>query len=468
MLKTSTRFVPRTFAAAWLLAAMPATAAAQLIASTDLPLAAADGTAYTVTRGLVRVPELRGDSEPRTIDLAFVRIRRAGVEPNAAHVVLAGGPGDSGVNLALGIARQGGAAMADVMGGDIIGIDQRGTGASVPNLSSDARYLLPLDRPGSPEEWLPVIARTIRGVAADFRSRGVRLEAYNTRESADDVADVCRALGYRSVTVWGRSYGSHLALATLRQHPTLVSRLVLVSPEGPDHTWKLPSQTSSVLDRVSKHTAFDFRGALSRVLDQLTVRPAIVATVHPLTKAPQTIAIGPFDIQWMVVQALGDPRTLATLPAALREMSAGNFERVAQTALVMRERFGVQSAMKHVMDARSGGSEERRARILREAAAAPLGNALNFPGFDVADAWRVAPLDDDFRRPVVSDVHALLLVGDIDVRTPVENAREIAATLPNAQVVVLENTAHQFDLFGSEKMRTILKRFLRGQNVSTR
>ena len=73
-------------------------------------------------------------------------------------------------------------------------------------------------------------------------------------------------------------------------------------------------------------------------------------------------------------------------------------------------------------------------------------------------------LDDEFRRPVRSDVPTLILVGDLDPRTPTENAHEIASTLSRAQVITLENATHQFDLFGSAPMRALLQRFLRGSH----
>jgi pimeloyl-ACP methyl ester carboxylesterase len=47
--------------------------------------------------------------------------------------------------------------------------------------------------------------------------------------------------------------------------------------------------------------------------------------------------------------------------------------------ILRRERSGVQSAMKMVMDLASGASAGGRARIEREASTAPLGNAINFP-----------------------------------------------------------------------------------------
>jgi pimeloyl-ACP methyl ester carboxylesterase len=456
--------------AAAIVASIVAPAAAQLRDSSEQSLTALDGTTFTVTRGTVRVPELRGAGveSSRTNDLAVVRVRRVGSASTSAHIMLAGGPGDSGVSLALGMARQGGATIAEMIDGDIIGIDQRGTGASSPNLASPVRYDLPLDQPGSPQLWLPIIEQATRAVAADFRSRGIRLEAYNTRESADDVDAVRNALGYEKVTLWGRSYGTHLALAVLRRHPSTVARVVLVSPEGPNHTWKLPSQTDLVLQRLGERANMpELSTNIRRVVDQLAAKPAVVSLVHPMTGQPVSIALGAFDIQWITAQALGDPRTLATLPAAVREMARGDFQRVAQIALMLRSRSGVESAMKHMMDLSSGATAERRTRIGREAKAAVLANAINFPGMELQEAWGATELEDEFRQPLISQVQTLILAGDLDARTPVENARELVATLPNADLVVLENAAHQFDLFGSAPIRALLTQFLRGERSTS-
>lgn len=441
-------------------------AEAQLRDARVSQLTAADGTTFEVTSGMVRVLEARparGVGPERFIDVAVVRIRRAGVPASpSAHVLLAGGPGDSGVDQVLALARQGGASAARLMVGDVIGIDQRGTGRSLPSLASSARYALLLDQPGSVEAWLPLIARVSAEEATRLRAAGIQLDAYNTRESADDVADVCKALGYARATLWGRSYGTHLALATTARHAALVERLVLIGPEGPDHTWKLPSQVDAALARLEARGAAGVVASLTAVLERLRREPVIVPTTHPQDGRSVTVTLGAFDVQWIVSQALGDPRALVTLPSAVREMHGGEFRRIAQIAVLRRERSGVRSAMTMMMDLSSGASAERRARIHRESAGALLGNAINFPGMYLNDAWGATDLGDGFRRPVRSDVPALLLVGDLDPRTPVENAREIAATMPRASVVVVENATHQFDVFGSAPIREVVERFLRG------
>lgn len=454
--------------AAALALSLAPSAHAQLRDAQDRTLTADDGTAFVVTSGVVRVPEERTGGAPSsaTIDLAVVRVRRVGPSRPGAHVVLAGGPGDSGTELVLGMARQGGVALSDLIAGDYVGIDQRGTGRSSPSLASDVLYDLPPRDTGSPAVWLPAMARASRHVAAGFGGRGIRLQAYNTRESADDVDDVRRALGYERITLWGRSYGSHLALATLRRHPGTVERLLLVGPEGPNHTFKLPEQVDVVLRRLAAKAGLpELPDQMRQVLARLAHKPALVVVRHPLTGQPVPVGIGAFDVQWLTADALGDPRFVATLPAAYREMAAGDFQRIGPLVLMRRTRLGVESAMKHMMDLSSGATAARRTQIERESRTALLGNAINFPGMYLSEAWSASDLGDAFREPVRSDVPALILVGDLDPRTPVENGREIAATLPNAKVVVVENATHRFDVFGSAAIRAVLARFLQEGRV---
>ena len=445
------------------------TASAQIISQQDQTIKSVDGSTHIVTTGRIRVRELRAEITkcPSTIELAFIRVRRSDKPGLSAHIVLAGGPGDSGVNLVRNIAQHGGAGLLDLFDGDIIGIDQRGTGDSHPNLSVQTNYQLPLDQPGSLALWLPLMEQTSAKLAAEFRSRGIRLEAYNTRESADDVNDVRLALGYEKLSLWGRSYGTHLALAVLKQYPENIDRMILVGPEGLDQTWKLPSQADVVLKKIGEQSNEpDLLRLMQSVIDRLKKTPVTVNVVDPATQKPVAITIGAFDVQWVTMQALGNPRAIATLPAAYRKMEKGDFQSIAQLALMFRKRLGVESAMKHMMDGSSGASMKRRKQIESETAVATLGNTLNFPGMYLSKAWGVQDLGDDFRAPAISSVPTLILAGELDPRTPVSNGQEIAKTLPNARVILIKNATHQFDVFGSADIRSLLARFLGNEPIA--
>ena len=435
----------------------------------DRILTTPSNRAISAQVGHIRVPENRRKPGSRTIEVAFIRVKFPGEHPGTPSVLLAGGPGASGVDLVERLVEKGGEATLSLMGGDLIGIDERGVGLSRPNLRSAVRYDLPLDRPGDPERDLALMADRCREVAEGLRAQGIDLAGYNTAESADDIDAIRAALGYEVINVWGRSYGSHLALATLRRHGRHVGRVVACCPEGPDHTLKLPGQGQACLERLARLVAADealreavpdLLGLMRSVLDGLETRPARVKVAHPLTGREVEVAIGKFDVQILTARALGQTPMMRSLPSAYVAMSRGDYSQMGRLVALNRSQMGVESAMKHLMDGSSGGSPARRSRIAREAGECLLGDALNFPNPGLAAAWGSPDLGEEFRSPLRSEAPVLFICGDLDARTPVANAEEMMAGLPRGRLVVVENAGHDLDLFGDPRLRDILARFL--------
>jgi pimeloyl-ACP methyl ester carboxylesterase len=440
-----------------------------------LILRADDGSLYESYVQRVEVPERHAVHDGPRLELATIRIRHPSAHPGApAHVVLAGGPGASGIELVSELARRGGRPLFDLLQGDLVGIDQRGTGKSVPTLDDASRYMFPLEEPGDPIRWQQAMQVVAGAAVARQHNRGTDLSAYNTVESADDVDAVRRALGLERIVLWGRSYGSHLALAVLRRHPDAVARVVLANPEGPDHTLKRPALVDAAIKRLGdrlaanaewRHQLPDLPATIQALTRQLDMEPRFVDTVNPATGQPVRVGIGRFDIEWLLSRMLSETRTLAMVPSAVLHLRSGEFGRAGAIIALHRSRLGVESLMKQAMDASSGASASRRALIAEEAAVGLLGNAINFPMWQMHDAWGARDLGDEYRQPVESDAPLLLLAGDLDVRTPVENAHELAASLGNAVVVVIENGAHDFGMFDSLPVRERLRQFLRGEEV---
>ena len=246
-----------------------------------------------------------------------------------------------------------------------------------------------------------------------------------------------------------------------------MDRVVLVGPEGPDHTWKRPALVDTVLARIARRAGRpDLPDDIRRIVDRLRETPVRVTAADPATGQPVVVGIGPFDVQWIIAQAIGDPRMLASLPAAVRAMARGDFTGIARIIAARRSRLGVVSAPQ-IVNLASGATAGRLAVIEREGRTAVLGSAIDFPGPELAAAWAVGDSGDGFRQPVVSDVPVLILAGDLDARTPLENGEEIAATLSRVQLVVVENAAHQFDVFGAAPIRAVLAAFLASTPLPT-
>ncbi|HEV2834989.1 MAG TPA: alpha/beta fold hydrolase [Pyrinomonadaceae bacterium] len=423
--------------------------------------------------GTLLVPEKRSDPESNLIELAFVRFKSTAKNPGAPIVYLAGGPGGSGIGTAMGSRFPLFMALREI--GDVIAFDQRGTGFSKPNLGCFENLGLPLD-----------VAPTREAAVADLRKKSrfcadywhdvqrVDLTGYNTNESADDLEDLRKALGAKQISLWSISYGTHLALTTIRRHPQSIQRAILAGTEGPDHTYKLPSNIQKHLEdlaavikadpQIGKDIP-DFLGLMKSVFDRLDAQPQTVEITDPRTKLNVKVVVNKFVLQYLVANNIGTTVT-ASFPALFYRASKGDFTDLAQFWL-NTSRQSIGSAMSYMMDCASGQTAARRERIVREAKDTLLEDISNFPFPEVCEEWKAPDLGDQFRSPVTSNVPALFISGTLDARTPISNAEEYGAGFANSTHMIIEGAVHSDPLFlSSLKIKEGMLEFLRGQPVT--
>jgi pimeloyl-ACP methyl ester carboxylesterase len=437
----------------------------------------ADGHAEAAESGRLTVPENRETANSRTIDIAFVRFRSTSKNPGPPIFLLEGGPGLSSIDNTRNVMYPLLPSLRET--GDVISFDQRGVdGYSRPALTCAETWDFPLDTVRTRDSLLAVARARSRSCAQFWSSHGVDLAAYHTNASADDIDALRAALGAEKMTLLGGSYGSHLVLATVRRHGTKVDRIIMNGVEGPDHTLKLPSTIQKQLENIGRLVAADTRmrtivpdfvGLVRSVLARLEHAPVQAEITDPATGKPVTIVLSRFDLQMQTARGLGSSAFIRRLPAAYYDMSKGDFTWLGQAVLALsREPFG--RAMSFQMDCASGVSEERLARVQREAGETLLGNVGDFPLQDVCDAWVKHDLGPGFRSPLKSAVPALFISGTVDGRTPVSNAEEIRAGFPNGIPIVVENAGHgdREMLMARPEVREAIGAFLKGQPVSLR
>jgi pimeloyl-ACP methyl ester carboxylesterase len=424
--------------------------------------------------GHLFVPENRRKPNSRLIELAFVRFKSTASKPGPPVVYLAGGPGGSGVAAARGSRFPLFMAMREI--GDVIAIDQRGTGLSKPNLNCQERIDYPVEKAPNREEVLDLLRKQSRACAQYWRDQGVDLAGYNTNESADDLDALRKALGAEKISLWAISYGTHLALTTIRRHEKNIHRAILAGIEGPAHTIKLPGAVQQHLINIDKLVKADqnlskqipdFLGLMKTVLDRVEREPVTVEVIHPATQQKVKVTINKFALQYLTANLFGGGEGQA--PRNYYLLSKGDFSWAAQMWLrSIGSRPGIGSAMSFMMDCFSGISPERRRRIASEAQEALLGEIMDFPFPDVCDAWGNPDLGEDFRRPVRSTVHALFISGTLDVRTPVSNAEEVRQGFRNSQHLIIEGAMHSDPLFlSSPKIKDVMLEFMKGESLST-
>lgn len=398
--------------------------------------------------GTLRVPENRSNPTGRETVIRFVRFRSLARSPGPPIIYLAGGPGGSGILSASGDRFPLFMRLREVA--DVIALDQRGVAERAPCPGS---WSYPLDQPFRFE--------IMQRQAAPFLSRCVEhwgdridLSAYNTRESAEDLESLRVALGAEKVSLWGISYGTHLALAYLRQHPDRVHRAVLAGVEGPDHTYKLPGNIDAVLEELERHVQRDpkarallpdLRGSLRRTLERLERDPATVL-VESRSGERLNVTVGANDLRAAVYNNLGEREDIVELPARLAAIFAGDYRPLGTWALRVR-RGGSATVMSIAMDCASGVGRDRARRIEAQSRRSLIGAVANLRLRAVCSSWPAFDLGEEFRAPVESDVEILAISGTLDARTPPSNAEEILRGFPNGRHLILDGGSHDDDLF---------------------
>jgi pimeloyl-ACP methyl ester carboxylesterase len=359
---------------------------------------------------------------------------------------------------------------------DVIAFDQRGVGYSKPYLQCFDRLALQLDVAPTREAAIKELRDKSRSCASYWRDiQRVDLNGYNTNESADDLEDLRKALGVPQISLWSISYGTHLAFATMRRHPQSIHGAILAGTEGPDHTYKLPSNIQKHLEdlaavikadpEVGKEIP-DFLGLMKSVFDRLDAKPETVEITDPQTKLKVKVIVNKFVMQYIVASNIGTTVS-ARFPALFYRASKGDFTNPAQVWL-SQSRDEIGAAMSYMMDCASGQTAARRERIAREAKGTLLEDLFNFPFPDVCTEWNAPDLGDEFRSPVKSDIPVLFISGTLDARTPISNAEEYRRGFPNSTHMIIEGAVHSDPLFlSSPKIKQGMMEFLRGQPVTT-
>lgn len=454
--------------------AMSLTSACAEAAPAEEPIAFAanSGESVEALSGAIMVPENRSNPDSRMIRLAYVRFPATGERAGPPIIYLAGGPGGSGIQTAKG--RRFPLFMAMREFGDVIALDQRGTGASadVPRCVTD--ITAPDDKDVSDAEFAALYRRAADECAEKWRAEGVDFAGYTTSESADDIDALRRAFGAEKVTLWGISYGTHLSMAAVKRMGAHIDRLVLASAEGLDQTVKLPAETDAyfarlqaVIDADSRAKAMfpDIAAMIRRVHAKLEAEP--VKLEIPGKNGSTPFLLTRRDMQMMASAMIADPESAAMLMQLYLAADHSVYEPIAGVIA----RFGGVNdpigwnVMPLAMDVASGISDERMALVEEQAKTALLGDYLNFPMPHLKGALGGLDLGEGFREKPVSDIPTLLFSGTLDGRTYPKSQAEALSGMSNLTTVTVVNAGHNIYMTSPEVTETI-QAFMRGEAVT--
>ena len=395
--------------------------------------------------GSLEVFEDRHAKSGRRIRLNIVVLPALGSAQQPDPLVfLAGGPGQGAAQLARQVREMFRHVLRDR---DIVLVDQRGTGKSHPLNCRSASTTL-REATESDEESLARLKTCLSGYDADVR-------LYTTPIAVDDLDDVLTYLGYERVNLYGGSYGTRAALVYLRQHGNRVRSMILdgVAPTDmrlPLYTGrdaqraleKLLSDCAS--DAACRRAQPDLSLRVRALLQRLDANPPKVRLTHPRTGIPEEVVVEARTVATILFGALYNPLTASLVPALLARAEQDDFQGLfalgfANDGADENMSLGMQLSVICSEDA----PRTTPADLDRESANnAIFGGYLLRSQVEACRMWPRGHVDPSYYEPIVSDVPALVLSGDLDPVTPPAWGEEVASHLKNARHIVVPATGH--------------------------
>jgi pimeloyl-ACP methyl ester carboxylesterase len=405
----------------------------------DCPFAIPDG--YEIACGVLRVPENRGRADSPTIELAYAVVYAATDQGRPPLVYLAGGPGGSAIDDF--VADPEGWDYPFTRTRDLILLDQRGTGYSLPTL----------DCPELAEEVAFGDENPEEACHSRLAAAGIDLAAYNTVENAADVEALRRALGIASWDLLGISYGTRLALIVMRDYPAGVRSAVLDSAFPPNADTADEEALASYwsLEQLFADCAAD--GYCDENYPDL--ESVFLETVAAMNEDPLDGVFGD-DLAFTVFQALNDTNLIPLVPYVIYAVADGDIGALDEIATdtVGSGRYqaeadrsdseGMYNSVICHEEYVFGDYATAETRLIAEAPEA-IQAVLMQPVadlFQVCSYWGAGAAAPRENEAVRSDLPTLILAGQYDNATPPGWAYLAAETLPNAFVYEFPGAGH--------------------------
>jgi pimeloyl-ACP methyl ester carboxylesterase len=408
--------------------------------------------------GYLNVPERRDRPDSRTIRLHVAIYKSSAASPAPDPVVyLEGGPGgDALKSVALGYDRR---VVPFLEERDFIVFDQRGTGFSEPSLDcpelSALSYELLDDDLSVEESTERYVAETL-ACRTRLGQEEIDFSAYNSVESAADLADLREALGYAEWNLYGISYGTRLALTAMREHPEGVRSVILDSAvplqSGEDET---PGNIARAFEQLFEGCAAsascraaypDLESEFYELVDRLNEAPVTEPVVDPLDGQRYTLLLNGDSLFGVVTQALYSTDLIVLLPLAIHAAATEvDYSLLARLAMIgtVQGQF-ISEGMFYSVRCH----EEIAFTTEVELAAADdpfpeLRGVFDQSSYaPICAAWGAGAADPVENQPVESDIPTLVLAGEYDPATPPEDGRIAAATLTNSTFLEFPGLGH--------------------------
>lgn len=409
-----------------------------------------------VNCGYVTVPVNRRTKDGKKAKLAVAIFKASQYinSPDPAPVIrLDGGPGGPSLSSLAQIITSGN--FHDfIFNHNVVMFDQRGTGYSTPSLNCPELLSYQGTLQGSDVPY----EQATRACYNRLIGQGIDLNSFNSLENAADVADIIHALGYQQMTIYGVSYGTRLALTTMRLYPSVVRASVLDSVYPPNHSRvDLPSDAQRVFSVLFQGCAKNptcnknypnLQNTFYALVDQLNAKPISFYTVDATTNQQYNITFAGDDLIGWTFSMLYVTSFIPVIPKIIFQIKAHNYFLLADAygligfddtlsqglfySATCSEDWAFSTAQNITQSEQ--GIEPHLAKV--------FGQEDEQQEYNICKFWRVNQVPLAQKQPVTSAIPTLITTGEYDPITPPANGQEAAKTLSNSYFFEFPGQGH--------------------------
>lgn len=416
-------------------------------------------TNLDVRCGFLTVPEDR--MKIVTADMPSVRLPVAvfsstGDDPAPDPVIyLNGGPGGNSIEYA-GYWMQQSHFQLLLAKRDVILFDQRGTGYAEPSLDCPEYTYMVLDQLSQDltlAELNDQFVEVMLICQENLTDTGINPAAYTSTANAADLADLREALGYEQWNLYGISYGTRLALTTMRDYPEGIRSVIL------DSTY--PPQTDLYAEiTANAHRAFTtlFEGCAGDAVCSThypNLEAVFYKTVDKLNEKPTTVSFMGMDVRVtgdlfieLIFQQLYRTSSLPYLPIMIYATYNEYYDALefALDTYISQSTY-INEGMYYAVQCSEETPFSREAAQAIDTTGIPKQlldyfNTNNTATYTLCGHWITRPPRLVENDPVTSSIPTLILAGEYDPITPPAWGEDTAHTLDNSYFFTLPGHGH--------------------------
>lgn len=423
---------------------------AAVFRTTACPFSVPMGT--RVKCGVVNVPLDRAKNNTDLIELPVVLYKSK--KANADVVVfLQDGPGKESINWSLANFDDFVTPMLD--GYDMLFFDARGTGRSKPGLDCPELNTILLDsyfKSRSPTDTFADFKSQWTKCRAGFAARNLDPLVFTTLQSAADVRDIVRAMGYEKVNLLGLTYGTRLGLIIMRDYPEIVRAAVLDSavPVQAQMFNRRASDVQVTLQKVfsdcaasaSCNAAYpELEKVFNGLLATFNKKPVTIQAYNSATGFHREIRVAGSGLLAAFAWGMHTSDLVSALPMAIYDISNGDYTFLSYALGIAGSEYADTSLGTYFASV----CPEQVYATTSQQLDQDLGltwpyNEFAMSGlfdssqniFDLCNMWGAQTYDPRDSQPVTANLPSLVLAGRYDPLPPPLTGKLLAAELPNS------------------------------------